>query len=188
MGCARDRRGQQRARRVRNTCCGGNFRRTSLHRAGLIRIRQRTDAHRRGNRARTRRRAAARNFAIGYGTSCARAANPLSSPRGFNRFTHGRNYQTRAGITAGASRRRRGREQCDGRRRRASSLCRVALLRAPSYFHRTISPAANNTSHHASTEPTNTRSRNPTSSNDRGRSATSTSQRHADRRAIDLLV
>ena len=49
-------------------------------------------------------------------------------------------------------------------------------------------PLAASDSVHASTDPTNTLSRNSNYSNDWGRSSASTTQRHADRRSTYLLV
>ncbi len=125
---------------------------------------------------------ASRKFPDGNRTSCTRSTHPLSSSRVFNRCTHGRNYETRAGIPSDATARK---GDCGSWR--TPSFGRVSLFRASSYFHRTLSSAANNTSHHASTDPTNTRS-NPNCSNDWGRSAASTSQRHAYRRSTHFLV
>src|SRR5205085_10215583 len=82
-----------------------------------------------------------------------------------------------------------------GRSRRASPFRRITIVRAKSYIHRASGSAANNTSYHASTEPTNTRPFDSSQPNDRGRTSNANlgyanpgTQRNADRRATHVLV
>src|SRR2546430_1108441 len=81
--------------------------------------------------------------------------------------------ETTAGGASRAPRQGRRRGHFDGRSGSAAPFCRTPLFRATSHIHRASGSAANNTSYHASTEPTNTRSFDSSQPHDRGRSANS---------------